>query len=210
MQLKTQRDKRSEETRKKIIEAADIFIKEHGIDSLTVKNLCTLAGVSNGTFFHFFNSKENLIAAYMHFAYDRYTQDHPFFEDSKDYIKNIIDIHMHNIEYSKTLGIPFIRCYYNINNPNLHNRGNMQAEYYSRYILSQLQISKEQGYLSTDLSLEELGADICMVAKGVIFEWGLCGESFDISSHLDLMLRIFLRTFVSPLYLHKFPETLDI
>ena len=208
MMLHSARDKKSFETRHKILLAADQLINTYGVSALTVKNICDLAEVSNGTFFHYFDTKETLIADYMHYSYDKYTESNPFIDDETDYLKNIIQIHLHNIDYTKTIGVEFVRYYYNINNPNLLNRGNMQRERYSRFILEQVQKSQKEKYIKDTLSAEEIGADICMVAKGVIFEWGLCGDSFDISHSISKMLKSYLRSVATARYLKLFPETL--
>lgn len=209
MTFETRRDRHSAEVKSKILDAADKFIAEYGVDALTVKNLCQSAGVSNGSFFHYFASKDELVSAYMQFAYDRYSETIPFIEDSTDYLKNIIDIHIHNIKYAKILGVNFTRCYYNINNPNLRNRGNMDGERYSRYVMAQLALAKESGYISSPSPLEEVGADICMVAKGVIFEWGLCGDSFDVEAYLYKMLKMYLWSIASKEYCKRYQATLQ-
>lgn len=209
MEFETAREKHSAEVVDRILSTTDEFISKYGIDSLTVKNLCALAGISNGTFFHYFDSKDALIAAYMQYAYDVYTQSNPFPMDSDDYMENIINRHLHNIMYSKGLGVEFIKCYYNINNADLKNRGNMTGDPYCRYILSQVESAMRAGYISPALSAETVAADICMVAKGVIFEWGLCGDSFDVEKYIVDMLRLFLRSVATPLYLDSFPDTLN-
>lgn len=204
----TPRDEKSAETRLNILLAAGDLINQYGVSSLTIKNICSAANVSNGTFFHYFDTKETLIAAYMHYSYDKYTETNPFVANEHDFVKNIIDIHCHNIDYTKIIGVEFVRYYYNINNPNLLNRGSMQRESYSRFILDQVQKCQEYKYIKASPGAEEIGADICMVAKGVIFEWGLCGDSFNISHYIKKMLKIYLNSIVTKVYTKSFPDTL--
>lgn len=209
MKLKTPRDIHSEETRLKILNTTEKLMSEYGVEALTVKNLCEAAGISNGTFFHYFSSKDTLISEYMQFMYDKYCLDSPIPEDDSDFVMNVIAPHIHNISFAKQLGVEFTRCYYNINNPSLHNRGNLHAESYSRYILAQVKKAQSAGYIYPQLNPEAISADVCMVAKGVIFEWGLCGDSFDVEAYLLKMLQIYLSTVVTDAYVRAFPETLN-
>ena len=65
MPINAPRRVKSQKTRKKIFDAAAKIIKEHGEDYLTIANICEEAGVSKGTFFYHFNSKEDLMLYYL-------------------------------------------------------------------------------------------------------------------------------------------------
>jgi len=51
---------KGEETKKKIIEGAEILFTENGYDSTTVQNICNKAEISKGAFFYHFPTKEFL------------------------------------------------------------------------------------------------------------------------------------------------------
>lgn len=208
MNLQTKREIKSQEKRKQIILTAKKIIEEFGVSSLTVKNVCKLSEISNGTFFHYFSSKENLIAAYMHYSYSEYLKKNPLTFSQEDYILNLILLHEHNIQYTKLIGVEFVRVYYNINNENLANRGNMNGEEYTIQIMDFLERAASAGHIDSSLPLDEIGANICMVAKGVIFEWGICGNTFDVDLYIAKMLKVYIRSIVSKKYLDKFPLSL--
>lgn len=50
------------QTRERILTAGLALIDEHGYEAATVASIRSKAGVSNGSFFHFFDSKESLAA----------------------------------------------------------------------------------------------------------------------------------------------------
>jgi TetR/AcrR family transcriptional repressor of nem operon len=54
------RDKNSKPAKEKLIEAAFTLIRTKGFSPTTVDEICELAGVTKGTFFHYFESKEAL------------------------------------------------------------------------------------------------------------------------------------------------------
>lgn len=57
------KDQAKKSSRELLLEAATELIRTNGYSSTTVDNLCEKAGVSKGTFFHNFSSKEDLAVA---------------------------------------------------------------------------------------------------------------------------------------------------
>lgn len=55
------REQKKAQTRQKIVEAAMSLFEFHGYEATTVQMIADRAGVAKGTFFNYFNSKEDLI-----------------------------------------------------------------------------------------------------------------------------------------------------
>ena len=51
---------KSKETKEKIFQAAKEIIQKSGYENLSIKNICEKAGVSNGSFYHHFKTKDDL------------------------------------------------------------------------------------------------------------------------------------------------------
>lgn len=49
---------KSRETRAKIFQAAKRILQKQGYEQLSIKNICEEAGVSNGSFYHHFKTKD--------------------------------------------------------------------------------------------------------------------------------------------------------
>jgi TetR/AcrR family transcriptional regulator, transcriptional repressor for nem operon len=60
------------ETRDRLVEAAAELLREHPYHSVGVQALCDRAGVRKGSFYHFFESKEELTLAAVDKAWDTY------------------------------------------------------------------------------------------------------------------------------------------
>ena len=54
-----------EKIKKKIFLAAKNILKKDGYDALSIKNICEEAGVSNGSFYHHFKTKDDLLSYYI-------------------------------------------------------------------------------------------------------------------------------------------------
>ena len=56
-------EERSQETRSRILAAAEQSFAEHGYDVTSVDSICHAAGVSKGAFYHHFPSKGSVFVA---------------------------------------------------------------------------------------------------------------------------------------------------
>ena len=56
---------KSMETKARIFNAAKRILKKSGYEQLSIKNICEEAGVSNGSFYHHFKTKDDLLSYYI-------------------------------------------------------------------------------------------------------------------------------------------------
>lgn len=67
--METKKTNTSTETRTKLLDAAMKVMRQKGFAATTVDDVCKAAGLTKGSFFHYFDSKEELgVAAAGHFA----------------------------------------------------------------------------------------------------------------------------------------------
>ena len=52
-------------TKGRIFRAAKTILQEKGYEALSIKNICEEAGVSNGSFYHHFKTKDDLLSYYI-------------------------------------------------------------------------------------------------------------------------------------------------
>lgn len=192
--LTTPRQTKSKETVARIVSAAAAIIESGNLENLTVKNVCRLAGISNGVFFHFFKSKNDLIVLYMHEGYEQYIVTHPFAPTSPDIADQIVYYYLHNMRYCEGIGVEFIHHYYSTDNKALIGRDekNLITGPCYDHVISLVRQGLQTGYFETDSSAFEITADLGMLVKGVIFEWALCDGNFDAEKYIEKMCRIYL------------------
>ena len=61
----SKQQKKSMETKGKIFKAAKRILQRSGYETLSIKNICEEAGVSNGSFYHHFKTKDDLLSYYI-------------------------------------------------------------------------------------------------------------------------------------------------
>ena len=62
MDYQSRRQVQGEATRLAILDAAIRLTRQVGFDKMTIRDICTAAGVTTGAFYHHFSSKEDLVA----------------------------------------------------------------------------------------------------------------------------------------------------
>ncbi len=212
-QLSTPRQLKSQQTKEKIFNATLDLLKKHGFEFLTVKNICKAAKVSNGTFFHYFKTKEELLAYYLSEGYNKYLTSLSHKNISDDFKERIINIYLYYAKYCEETGIDFISNYYTTKNKALCKRklveSNIGTSEYTSIIYQtagDLYRAQEAGYVQADLSPPTIAADICLLIKGIIFEWCLLEGDLDLSYYIRKMLTIYIDSVVTPKYRNDFPK----
>lgn len=80
VQLSTPKQVQTQETKQKIYKAASSILKKKGYAYLTVSNICAVAGVSNGTFFYHFKTKDELLVYYNYQKFAEFREKNNFSE----------------------------------------------------------------------------------------------------------------------------------
>ena len=78
----TKRQKQAKETKRRLYEAAIALIQAKGFNGINIKDITDLAGVSKGTFYTHFDSKEDLILY-------TFTQSDEFYEEAYEKVKDL-------------------------------------------------------------------------------------------------------------------------
>ena len=61
----SRQQQKSMETKARIFSAAKHILQKKGYEQLSIKNICEEAGVSNGSFYHHFKTKDDLLSYYI-------------------------------------------------------------------------------------------------------------------------------------------------
>ena len=111
---------KSKETKEKIFQAAIRILQRNGYENLSIKNICEEAGVSNGSFYHHFKTKDDLLSYYIEAqpAVSPNVLDLP--KDAEDAKDAIVQVYLDYADYCKKLGVDFVAGYYNPKNQALN------------------------------------------------------------------------------------------
>ena len=164
---------KSKETKEKIFQAAKRILQKNGYENLSIKNICEEAGVSNGSFYHHFKTKDDLLSYYIE---DQPTIDPELLDIPQDIVaakEAIVGVYLNYVSYCKTLGVEFVSGYYTPHNQALNPAIRTERPYPIVTVQRYLEKAVMADAIKLRLSIEEVVTDIRMLVIGNVFEWAL-------------------------------------
>ncbi|MDD2980183.1 MAG: TetR/AcrR family transcriptional regulator [Hespellia sp.] len=188
---------KSKETKERIFMAAKHIIQKHGYEELSIKNICEEAGVSNGSFYHHFKTKDDLLSYYI--------EDQPSINpDMLDMPKDadeakiaIIHVYLNYVEYCEELGVEFMSGYYNPKNQALNPTIRTERPYPIVTVQHYVERAMQAGVLSLNVPINAFTTDIRMIVIGNVFEWCLRDGIADFSGNMRRSLGKYLDSVIS-------------
>jgi AcrR family transcriptional regulator len=187
----TRRQEQALETKNRIYNAAVELMERKGFDNVTVADISKAAGVSIGAFYHYFESKNDILAEIFHRA-DEYfsTQVAPSLGE-KPAPEQILEFFDHYARFNIASGVAMVRQLFN---PMV--RFFAWEDRPMLAILRELiRRGQERGEIRTDMSPEEMVRFLFVVARGLVFDWGLREGSYNLES----MMRHYMERVIATL-----------
>ncbi len=183
---------KSQETKAKIFRAAKHILQKKGYEQLSIKNICEEAGVSNGSFYHHFKTKDDLLSYYIEEqpGINPDLLDMPATPDEAR--QAIIYVYLNYVHYCQNLGVEFMANYYTPKNQSLNPLIWTKRPYPIVTVSDYLRKAIDAGVVSPAASLEDIATDIRMIVIGNVFEWCLKGGETNFEGNMRRSLEIYL------------------
>jgi AcrR family transcriptional regulator len=188
---------KSQHTRQKIFDAAKELLAEGGYDQLSVRNICNLAQVSNGSFYHFFHSKDDMLSEFLMQDQKDRTEDNSADLPLLDFI---VMKYMRHVDDCQKMGIDFTANYYNPKNQSFNIYTRRPGDYPIDLYGPKLAQAQSDGYVRNDLPVTGIVEDIRSIVIGNIFIWCSSRGMFNLKGNLERMLRQYLATVFTDKY----------
>ena len=180
----SKQQRKSLETKRKIFRAAKSILQKKGYEELSIKNICEEAGVSNGSFYHHFKTKDDLLSYYIE-EQPSINPDLLDLPSSADEAKiAIIHVYLHYAEYCRELGVEFIANYYTPKNQALNPDIRTARPYPILTVENYLRKAMDAGIVKPTLPLDHILTDIRMLVIGNVFEWCLHDGNTDFEGNI--------------------------
>ena len=193
MQELSKQQLKSQETKKKIFLAAKNILKRDGYEALSIKNICDEAGVSNGSFYHHFKTKDDLLSYYI--------EEQPSISPSlleppgniEDVRNTVVLVYLNYVKYCQELGVEFMANYYTPKNQSLNPLKRTARSYPIVTVRDYLEQCIASGILACNLPLDDIATDIRMIVIGNVFEWCLKNGDADFEGNMKRSLETYLK-----------------
>lgn len=183
---------KSMETKARIFNAAKRILKKSGYEQLSIKNICEEAGVSNGSFYHHFKTKDDLLSYYIE-EQPSINPDLLDLPSSKEEAREtIVYVYLNYVRYCRELGVEFMANYYTPKNQSLNPLIRTERPYPIITVHNYLQKCIDAGIITLNDSLEHITTDIRMIVIGNVFEWCLKTGDADFEGNMRRCLENYL------------------
>lgn len=199
-ELRQPRTVRSQQIKKNIYDTAINLLHDYGYEYVTVNNICRMAKISVGSFYHYFSGKDELLAGFFSEAFDRYRQDNP--ESSGDMIEDIIQYFCSYCDFCEEQGLNFLRSFYtpyNSSTSMMQNRahdGTFASPAMNDTVKKLIQC-KSEGILTEDAEPLIIANDLSIITKGSIYHWCISGGGFRIRDVNERLLRRYIHSYLA-------------
>lgn len=190
-QKMTARKLQAIETKKKIFQCADELFRQHGVEDVTVDDIMENVGMSKGTFFVHFASRDALLAAYISEFVDRADTDYESYLESfpestaaSNIMMELIDRIAGNI--TENVGYERIKIAYRIQLEKTVDTGMLLSHDRQIYRTFSALIGRgiRSGEYRTDITAENIADHLVMAMRGATYEWCIRYPDFDLKSRL--------------------------
>ena len=183
---------KSMETKARIFNAAKRILKKSGYEQLSIKNICEEAGVSNGSFYHHFKTKDDLLSYYIE-EQPSINPDLLDLPESPEEAKTaIIQVYLNYVHYCQDLGLSFMSNYYTPKNQSLNPAIRTERPYPIVTVHNYLKKALDAGVIHLSYPLEDITTDIRMIVIGNVFEWCLKNGDADFEGNMKRSLQAYL------------------
>ena len=183
---------KSKETKDRIFRAAKRILKKKGYEELSIKNICEEAGVSNGSFYHHFKTKDDLLSYYIEEQPSIRPELLELPKDAAEAKAAIVQVYLNYVRYCRELGVEFMAGYYNPKNQALNAVIRTKRPYPIMTVQAYVEKALAAGRIGLNVEIEAFTTDVRMIVIGNVFEWCLRDGQTDFEGNMTRSLGKYL------------------
>ena len=176
---KEEKEQQLQKLKQKIFDTTMEMLHERSFADLTIREICASVQISTGMFYKLYSSKLELLSYY----YDKLVEDYPREYDeelsSLPIKEQLIAFYRWVCDFTQSLGDDFCRNFFDSKNEV------MDANLFQNQLMlltdSLLEKASQEG-LILSRPPHEISKDLCVIVKGVIFDWSARHGGYDMSA----------------------------
>jgi len=178
-------------TKNKIYQIAIELMEKVGYENIKIEDICKKAGVSVGSFYNYFKSKDDILIEIFKRA-DIYFENEVVNKlNSVNSLEQIVKFFTYYAKYNEAVGIDTMKRLYNFNNKMFITKG--------RYMQTLLQDiitnGQNKGEISHNMTVNEISEYLFIAARGIAYDWCLHDGKYDIKEFMHKYFKHFVIIF---------------
>ncbi|MEL7606725.1 hypothetical protein SDC9_65474 [bioreactor metagenome] len=183
----------AEATKNKIYKTAIKLMEQKGFNNMKIDDICTKAGVSVGSFYNYFKSKDDILI-------EIYKRGDVYFEETvrpnvkgKCAVENIIDYFEYYAKYNELTGVETAKQLFASANKLYISKGrNMQA------VLTEIiKIGQENDEIIKDYEPEGITEYLFIAARGLCYDWASHDGSYNLREGMRKYMKLLVQIFAA-------------
>lgn len=190
----TKRQDKALETKNRIYTAAIELMDRKGFENITIAGISRKAGVSVGAFYHYFKSKNDILAEIFRKADEFFSNLMIAGLKQASIPEQIVEYFDHYAKFNVASGVdltqqlfsPKIKFFVKIGRPML------------TLLQDLIRKGQEKGEIRADAEPEELTTFLFIMARGVVFDWSLHDGRYDLEATMHKYIETLVSTLRAP------------
>lgn len=183
----TRRKIQADRTRQKIYDVSIALMEKKGLANTTIVEISRKAGVSVGTFYNYFASKDDIFVDIFRKAddYFEHTVARNFRNSDLKIEEQIVLYFKYYARYNQRRGYANITQLYNAKNKFFAIKGRFMQE-----LLKEIVAKGQAGsQLSTEMTADEITEYFFIASRGVVFDWCIHGAKYNLEEKMTAYIR---------------------
>lgn len=195
MEKMTSRDKQAIQTKNRLMEVSMELIRRDGYDSVTIQQICKAAGVSVGAFYHHFKNKAGIVI-------EGYAMCDNYFEEMVtkqvtvgSCVERILKYIGYQMKYAEDMGIDLMIQVYRAQITDGNDFFLSDERGLPRGLFKLVKEAQDNNELSREYSCQELGRQILIISRGIIYNWCQSRGSYSLIPLAEKIINNYLYAF---------------
>jgi AcrR family transcriptional regulator len=180
------RKEQAEETRHRIYTSAIELMEENGFGNFTIEDISKRAGVSVGAFYHYFDSKNDILADIFYRADDYFSTKVVNSLNNKSIAEQIIEYFDHYAKFNVDCGVETTQQIFNPKIKFFIEEGRPMLAMLEDLIRK----GQEKNEIRGDTDAKELVRYLLCMARGIVFDWSLYDGNYDLEDKMHEYMEI--------------------
>jgi len=170
---------KAQRTKAKVLQTALDLMREKGFANTTIREVCTAAGVSVGTFYSYFTSKEDVFSDIFKYADEFFILSVSQKIKGTNTAQKVRDYFKYYAQLNYDSGIDTMKVLYNSDNTWFVKSRPMQS------VLSDIiREGQANSEIVSDISAEDITTFLFIIARGCCYSWCIMDGAYDLEAQI--------------------------
>ena len=171
------------------------LMEKYGFNEMTIQDIHKKAGISVGTFYHYYNTKEDVF-------FELYRKADEFFEkeviphleqDTRTFTEKVILFFKYYAQFNETHGIEFSKHLYSPKNTMFIKENRFMVT----LLRDLIEAGQNSGEFTGTWSAREIANYLFIFSRGLIFDWCIHDGTYDLSETIIPDMKMLMTIFMN-------------